>query len=77
MNPIIEIETLKVKDQELKRPLFINGPCSAETEEQVMATAHELAAMGTKVFRAGIWKPRTRPGAFEGVGTKGLPWMKE
>lgn len=76
MNPIIEIETLKVNDQELKRPLFINGPCSAETEEQVLTTAHELAAMGTKVFRAGIWKPRTRPGSFEGVGKKGLPWMK-
>ena len=77
MNPSIEIETLKVNNQELKRPLFIAGPCSAETEEQTLSTARALAAMGIKAFRAGIWKPRTRPGSFEGVGTKGLPWMKK
>uniref|UniRef100_UPI0025C0DCB5 bifunctional 3-deoxy-7-phosphoheptulonate synthase/chorismate mutase type II n=1 Tax=Marinilabilia sp. TaxID=2021252 RepID=UPI0025C0DCB5 len=57
-------------------PHNISGPCSAETEEQVMSTAKELAAQGVKIFRAGIWKPRTRPGAFEGVGTVGLPWLK-
>ena len=60
-----------------KRPLIISGPCSAETEEQVMDTANRLAATGmVDVMRAGIWKPRTRPGTFEGVGTKGLPWLQ-
>ncbi len=59
-----------------KKPLIIAGPCSAETEEQVMATARELANHGVKIFRAGIWKPRTKPGGFEGVGTEGLVWLK-
>lgn len=59
-----------------KRPIFIAGPCSAETEEQVLTTAHGLQAQGIDLFRAGIWKPRTRPGAFEGVGTPGLRWLK-
>src|SRR5215813_2576936 len=61
-----------------KRPLIISGPCSAETEEQVLQTAQRLAATGkVNMLRAGIWKPRTRPGMFEGVGTKGLPWMQQ
>ncbi len=61
-----------------KRPLIISGPCSAETEEQVMETAQRLAATGkVDLLRAGIWKPRTRPGSFEGIGTKGLPWMQQ
>ncbi|KAF0240417.1 MAG: chorismate [Chitinophagaceae bacterium] len=61
-----------------KRPLIISGPCSAETEEQVMQTAIRLAATGkVDILRAGIWKPRTRPGSFEGVGTKGLPWLQQ
>jgi chorismate mutase len=60
-----------------KRPLIISGPCSAETEEQVLATATQLAETGkVDVMRAGIWKPRTRPGSFEGIGTKGLPWLQ-
>jgi chorismate mutase len=60
-----------------KRPLIISGPCSAETEEQVMETAQRLKATGkVDILRAGIWKPRTRPGSFEGIGTKGLPWMQ-
>ena len=59
-----------------KRPLIISGPCSAETEEQVMETATRLAATGkVDMLRAGIWKPRTKPGLFEGIGTKGLPWL--
>jgi chorismate mutase len=59
-----------------KRPLIISGPCSAETEEQVVQTATRLAATGKiDVLRAGIWKPRTKPGMFEGIGTKGLPWL--
>lgn len=61
-----------------KRPLIISGPCSAETEEQVLTTASELAATGrVDILRAGIWKPRTRPGSFEGIGTKGLPWLQQ
>ncbi len=59
-----------------KRPLVIAGPCSAENEEQVINTAKELSALGIKIFRAGIWKPRTRPNNFEGVGTIGLQWLK-
>ncbi len=59
-----------------KRPLVIAGPCSAETEEQVLSTAKDLASKGIKIFRAGIWKPRTKPGGFEGVGSEGLPWLK-
>lgn len=59
-----------------KRPLIISGPCSAETEEQVLETATRLAKTGkVDILRAGIWKPRTKPGLFEGIGTKGLPWL--
>lgn len=61
---------------ETKRPLVIAGPCSAETEEQVMNTARQLAHKGIKIFRAGIWKPRTKPGGFEGKGEEALPWLK-
>lgn len=58
-------------------PLLIAGPCSAETEDQLLATAHLLAKTGkVSVLRAGIWKPRTRPGEFEGVGSIGLTWLK-
>lgn len=59
-----------------KRPLVISGPCSAETEEQVIQTAQRLVDTGkVDVLRAGIWKPRTKPGLFEGIGVKGLPWL--
>lgn len=57
------------------RPLVIAGPCSAETEEQVMNTAMQLAGKGCHMFRAGVWKPRTKPGGFEGNGEIALPWM--
>ena len=60
----------------LPRPMVIAGPCSAESEEQVMETARGLAERGIHVFRAGIWKPRTHPGSFEGVGIPGLKWLK-
>ena len=60
-----------------KRPLVIAGPCSAETEEQVMTTARQLAERGCHIFRAGIWKPRTKPGGFEGNGEQALPWMQQ
>ena len=65
-----------VKTTLAKRPLIISGPCSAETEEQMIETATRLKATGkVDMLRAGIWKPRTRPGMFEGVGVKGLPWL--
>jgi chorismate mutase len=67
-----------VQEKWAKRPLIISGPCSAETEEQVLATAQRLAATGkVDLLRAGIWKPRTRPGSFEGIGAKGLPWLQQ
>ena len=61
----------------LPHPLVIAGPCSAETEEQVLKIAHELKGTDVTVYRAGIWKPRTRPGMFEGVGAIGLGWLKK
>ncbi|HWW42338.1 chorismate mutase [Pedobacter sp.] len=65
---------LNVKNE----PLIISGPCSAETEEQLLSTAHLLAATGkVSVLRAGIWKPRTRPGEFEGIGSIGLEWLNK
>lgn len=61
---------------ELKKPFIIAGPCSAESEEQVLSTAQALAASGkVDIFRAGVWKPRTKPGTFEGMGTEALPWL--
>ena len=61
-----------------KRPIIISGPCSAETEEQMVTTAQQLAATGkVDILRAGIWKPRTKPGMFEGLGAKGLPWLQQ
>lgn len=59
------------------RPCVVAGPCSAESEEQVMETARGLKAIGINVFRAGIWKPRTHPGCFEGAGVPGLKWMQK
>lgn len=59
------------------RPSVVAGPCSAESEEQVMETAKGLKEMGLNVFRAGIWKPRTHPGCFEGVGVEGLEWLRK
>ena len=56
--------------------MFIAGPCSAESEQQVLATARAVAELGVGIFRAGLWKPRTHPGGFEGVGAEGLPWLR-
>ncbi|MCH5238202.1 MAG: bifunctional 3-deoxy-7-phosphoheptulonate synthase/chorismate mutase type II [Muribaculaceae bacterium] len=61
---------------ETERPVVIAGPCSVETEEQVLSTANELSRQGIRIFRGGIWKPRTSPGCFDGIGEKGLPWLK-
>ena len=63
-------------DLQLNHPVVIAGPCSAETEEQVLKIAHSLKNTDVSFFRAGIWKPRTRPGMFEGVGALGLKWLQ-
>ena len=77
MQTIEQVSKETVQQKWGKRPLIISGPCSAETEEQVMQTAIRLAQTGrVDMLRAGIWKPRTRPGSFEGIGTKGLPWLQ-
>ncbi len=70
LNPIL------LPEIEATRPMIIAGPCSAETEGQVLSTAKMLAESGVKVFRAGIWKPRTKPGGFEGIGKEGLQWLR-
>lgn len=73
----MEITPLNKWIPNLKRPLVIAGPCSAETEEQMMSVAKNIVGLeDVRVFRAGIWKPRTRPGTFEGVGEEGLPWLQ-
>ncbi|MFT7071127.1 chorismate mutase [Patiriisocius sp. Uisw_017] len=66
-----------LNDMELAHPLVIAGPCSAETEGQVLKIAHQLKDTDATVLRAGIWKPRTRPGNFEGVGALGLKWLQK
>lgn len=66
-----------LQKMELKHPLVIAGPCSAETEKQVLEIAHQLKKTKTTVFRAGVWKPRTRPGNFEGVGAIALSWLQK
>ena len=58
-------------------PLYIAGPCSAESREQVLAAAEALANLGVPIFRAGVWKPRTKPGSFEGMGAEALVWLQE
>ncbi|MDR1958528.1 MAG: bifunctional 3-deoxy-7-phosphoheptulonate synthase/chorismate mutase type II [Planctomycetaceae bacterium] len=72
----MELQSVTLPGVDAGRPMVIAGPCSAESEEQVLETARELASYGVRVFRAGIWKPRTKPGGFEGVGVKGLAWLK-
>ncbi len=72
----MKLESIVLPGVDARRPILIAGPCSAETEEQVMDAAVQLASKGVKIFRAGIWKPRTKPGGFEGIGAKGLQWLK-
>ncbi|MDO4336263.1 MAG: bifunctional 3-deoxy-7-phosphoheptulonate synthase/chorismate mutase type II [Bacteroidales bacterium] len=72
-----DIKPLFDDESMMKEPIIIAGPCSAESETQVLDTARQLAAAGVRIFRAGIWKPRTMPGCFEGVGLAGLPWLKK
>ena len=78
MQTIESQQTSAVEQAWDKRPLIISGPCSAETEAQVLETAQRLADTGkVDMLRAGIWKPRTKPGMFEGIGAKGLPWLQQ
>ena len=73
----LDLEDFIFSGVPIERPLVMAGPCSAESEEQVMETARLLKERGIHIYRAGIWKPRTRPNTFEGVGKEGLPWLKK
>lgn len=73
----MKLESILLPGIDPQRPIVIAGPCSAESEEQVLETAKNLVSKGIKIFRAGIWKPRTKPGGFEGIGVIGLPWLKK
>lgn len=73
----MEFESILLPGVNPEGPMIIAGPCSAETEEQVLTTAKDIAKQGIKIFRAGVWKPRTKPGGFEGVGTPALEWLKK
>ena len=73
----MKIEPLALPGVDTQRPIVIAGPCSAETEEQVLETAQGLASRGVKIFRAGIWKPRTKPGGFEGHRSRGIGLVEE
>lgn len=73
----LNLEPIVLPGVSSERPMIMAGPCSAESEEQVLTTARQLSQQGIKIYRAGIWKPRTRPNAFEGVGSVGLPWLKK
>ena len=75
-HPLQDIQPLTFHGVASDSPVIIAGPCSAETEQQTLDTARELHAIGVKVFRAGVWKPRTMPGGFEGVGDQGLAWLQ-
>ena len=72
----MDIVPLYIEGINTKRPLVFAGPCSAENEEQVLSTARRLAAIGIQVYRAGVWKPRTKPGGFEGMGSEALRWLR-
>ncbi|MCQ2605062.1 MAG: bifunctional 3-deoxy-7-phosphoheptulonate synthase/chorismate mutase type II [Bacteroidales bacterium] len=73
----MKIDSINTWGVDATRPLIMAGPCSAESEEQVLETARGLKEQGIQIFRAGIWKPRTRPNCFEGVGFEGLQWLKK
>lgn len=73
----MELQELELPTWVREKSIMISGPCSAESPEQLLETAHALAKRGIRIFRAGIWKPRTKPGGFEGVGAIGLQWMKQ
>ncbi|HQH41392.1 MAG TPA: 3-deoxy-7-phosphoheptulonate synthase, partial [Bacteroidales bacterium] len=72
----MKIDPFRLPGVSEERPLIIAGPCSAESEEQVLMVARALSQMGIRIFRSGLWKPRTRPNAFEGHGSAALPWLR-
>ena len=72
----MKIETLEGWGLGFKKPLIIAGPCSAESEEQLVDTCKQIKEVGITVARAGVWKPRTRPNNFEGIGVEALKWVK-
>ena len=74
---MIETDKIELLDAEAGRCTIIAGPCSAESEKQVLDCAHALSSQGIRIFRAGVWKPRTRPGNFEGSGTQALEWLNQ
>src|SRR2546421_10928378 len=77
MKDALNIQSLYSWSGKAGRPLIISGPCSAENESQVLSTAKAIAEIDPSIiFRAGIWKPRTRPNAFEGIGVSGLQWLQ-
>lgn len=77
MSQLLDILPLEEWCKKGRQPLIISGPCSAESEEQVLTTARQIDSLGSvKVFRAGIWKPRTRPNSFEGMGEDALKWLQ-
>src|SRR4030042_4771285 len=76
MQVSLKLDKFEFKGIPSKKPLLMAGPCSAETEEQVFETARQLKSYGIQILRAGLWKPRTRPDTFEGMGKEGLPWLK-
>ena len=73
----LDLESLDIPGIKNGQQILVSGPCSAETEQQVMETGRKIAAMGIPIYRAGIWKPRTRPGSFEGLGVVALPWLQK
>src|SRR5688572_31826342 len=76
MKHTLQLESISKWLPTASKPIIISGPCSAETEEQTIATAKQLAATGkVHALRAGIWKPRIRPGQYEGAGEEGLKWL--
>jgi chorismate mutase len=76
MKKALQLESISKWLPTASKPIIISGPCSAETEDQTIATAKQLAATGrVHALRAGIWKPRTRPGQYEGAGEEGLKWL--
>ncbi|MFT5617853.1 MAG: chorismate mutase, partial [Arenicella sp.] len=72
-----DIQPLKSWKMVRETPIAIAGPCSAETEEQLLETCRQIKKLDITMLRAGIWKPRTRPGTFEGVGEEGLKWFQQ
>jgi chorismate mutase len=77
MAPELSINWLSEWDMHVRKKFLVAGPCSVESEEQMLRTAVQLSAYDLTVIRGGIWKPRTRPGSFEGIGMRGLTWLKQ